>query len=206
MKYFFPMLCVVVAGGAGYMFEPKITPNLISDIKVKERVTVVNLDEQEAEKEKEKKAPALPKVDPVPEPPPVAKVDPVPMPPVPQPPPDPEPVAQTDPVPTPEPTPEVTPPAPTPAPSAAQLSEAEIVSVMQESIKSGRLTEFTFEQGVKWEAASEEEVDGVKYQVGLATFRKETILGPLTTMHAKALLKDGKVAKWVWKTSGLEIK
>jgi len=206
MKYFFPMLCVVAAGGAGYMFEPKITPNLISDIKVKERVTVVNLDEKEAaEQEKEKKVePALPKVDPAPEPPPVAKVDPAPMPPAPQPKPEPPPVAQTEPEPTPEPTPE--PPAPAPTPAATQLSETQIVSVMQESIKSGKLTEFTFEQAVKWEAASDEEVDGVKYQVGLATFRKETILGPLTTMHAKALLKDGKVAKWVWKTSGLEIK
>lgn len=207
MKYFFPMLCVVAAGGAGYVFEPKITPNLISDIKQKEIVTEVPLD---GEKKPEKES-ALPKTDPTPvvaktdpAPPPVAKVEPTPPAPVPTPPapapavePMPEPVVKTEPEPAPAP------PAP-PTPSASKLDEAGIVSAMQESIKSGKITEFTFEQVVAWKGGEEETVDGVTYQTGLAAFKKDTILG-FKTMQAKALIKGGKIAKWVWKETGSEM-
>lgn len=220
MKYFFPMLCVVAAGGAGYVFEPKITPNLISDIKVKERVTEIEIAENGEKKVVTPKETALPKVDPAPTPPPVVKNDPEPPPVVkndPEPPaPEPEPpVVKNDPEPTPAPTPpaEVVPapapltppPADPPAAAGGVLNEEDIVKVMQESIKGGKVNEFKFEQVLAWKAGSEETVDGTKYQTGEAAYKAETIFG-VKTMQAKALIKDGKVAKWVWKTSGMEIK
>ncbi len=219
MKYFFPMLCVVAAGGAGYVFEPKITPNLITEVKTTERVTVVTIDEKGKEIEKkteERNGSALPKVDPVPTPPtPVVKNDPPPTPvPDPVPTPTPEPVVKNDPPPTPpaaDPAPVV--PAPPPiepekppvAAAGGTLSSEDIVKAMQDSIKGGKVTEFKFDQVLGWKAGPEETVDGTKYQTGEAAYTADTIFGK-KTMQAKALIKDGKIAKWVWKTSGMEIK
>ncbi|WP_035614442.1 hypothetical protein [Haloferula sp. BvORR071] len=210
MKYFFPMLCVAAAAGAGYVFEPKISPNLISYNQTKERVTTIT---QDGGKTTETAPPpALPKVDPVPtpaptpapEPPPVAKVDPEPAP---TPAPEPEPpVAKVDPEPAPAPTPAPAPePEPAAPPAGAALGDADIVKVMQDSIKGGAVKEFKFEQVLAWKAGSEETVDGTSYQTGEAAYKAETIFGT-KTMQAKALIKGGKVAKWVWKTSGMEIK
>jgi len=197
MKYFFPMLCVAAAGGAGYVFEPKITPNLISYSQTKERVIEVVENQGKTDP-----ASALPKVDPAPaptpapqpEPPPVVKNDPAPAP-------APEPMPTPDPAPTPE-------PAPTPAPApvaAGPMGEADIVKAMQDSIKGGAVKEFKFEQVLAWKGGSEEVVDGTTYNTGEAAYKAETIFG-VKTMQAKALIKDGKVAKWIWKTSGMEIK
>jgi hypothetical protein len=204
MKYFFPMLCVVAAGGAGYVFEPQITPNLISYSNTKERVIeVVQKDGKitVSPPAEPTPPPALPKVDPAPtpapDPAPVVKNDPAPEP-TPEPPPVAEKMDET-PAPEPEPTPE-----PPPAGGGA-LGEEALVALMQESIKGGQVKEFTFDQVLKWNAGSEEEIDGAKYQTGLAEYKAETIFG-VKTMKAKALIKDGKVTKWIWATSGMEIK
>ena len=206
MKYFFPMLCVIAAGGAGYVFEPQITPNLISYSNTQERV--IEVVEQDGKitvtpTQDPVPPPALPKVDPAPTPvpDPVVKNDPAPEP-APEPPPVAEKMDET-PAPTPEPTPE---PSPEPKPATNEpLGEAALVTLMQESIKGGQVKEFTFDQVLKWNAGSEEEIDGMKYQTGLAEYKAETIFG-VKTMKAKALIKDGKVSKWIWATSGMEIK
>jgi hypothetical protein len=207
MKYFFPMLCVVAAGGAGYVFEPQITPNLISYSNTKERVIeVVQKDGTITVTPTPESAPppALPKVDPVPAPtpPPVVKNDPAP-----EPAPEPPPVVQNEPEKmdeTPAPAPEPTPEPPKPA-GNEPLGEEALVTLMQESIKGGQVKEFTFDQVLKWNAGAEEEIDGTKYQTGIAEYKAETIFG-VKTMKAKALVKDGKVSKWIWATSGMEIK
>ena len=215
MKYFFPMLCVVAAGGAGYVFEPKITPNLITDIKTTERVTEIPVDGG-GEKKPEKET-ALPKVDTTPTPPPVVKNDPVT--PAPEPAPEPPPVVKNDPEPTPAPAPAPTPPpeaVPAPAPltpppaetpvaAGGALSPEQIEKVMQESLKAAKMEDIKFEDVTKWTAGSEETLDGVNYQTGEAAFKASTIFGT-KTMYAKALIKDGKVARWVWKTSNLDLK
>lgn len=216
MKYFFPMLCVVAAGAAGYVFEPKITPNLITEVKVTERVTVVTIEDgkEKEKKTEERTGPALPKVEPVPTPPtPVVKNDPPPTPvpdPVPAPTPEP-PVVKNDP-PVADPAPVVPPPPPIepdkpadPPAASGTLSSEDIVKAMQDSIKAGKVTEFKFDQVLAWKAGPEETVDGTKYQTGEAAYTADTIFGK-KTMQAKALIKDGKIAKWVWKTSGMEIK
>ncbi len=211
MKYFFPMLCVAGAGAAGYIFEPKITPNLIAYNQPKVAPAGVEEEKDESALGGTKLDPA-PAVEPKPEPaPPVVKNDPAPAPepapePEPAPAPEPPPVADNDagemeePAPKPEPE-----PIPEPAPTGAALGEEEIVKAMQESIQSGQIKEFTFDQVLGWKAGEEETVDGTNYQTGIAAYKAETIFG-VKTIQAKALIQNGKVAKWIWTNTGMEIK
>ncbi len=125
-----------------------------------------------------------------------------------------------------EPPAEATPspePTPTPAAEAAPMQEAAtapapeapvapveaggsgVVTAMQQSIKAAQIKEFTFEQVLNWEAGADETVDGGTYQTGLASYKAETIFG-VKTIQAKALLKGGKVQRWIWPKSGMEIK
>lgn len=96
-------------------------------------------------------------------------------------------------------------PAPTPKPVAsAALSAEDIVKLMQESIRSGQIKEFTFDQVIGWKAGEEEDLEGEKFQTGLAAYKAETIFG-VKNIQAKALIQGGKVVRWIWPTSGLEI-
>jgi hypothetical protein len=80
-----------------------------------------------------------------------------------------------------------------------------VVKVMQESIRSAQVKEFTFDQVLGWEPASDETVDGESYKIGMVSYKAETIFG-VKTIQAKALIKDGKVQRWIWPKSGMEIK
>lgn len=203
MNVVFPIFCVVTAGVAGYLLEPTLRPTLTGRTQV--AIVVQTLPDEGEETPAPptpgpKPAPTpAPKPEPAPEPPPVAKKDPEPVP-TPEPTPEPPPV-------TPEPTPAPEPaPTPEPAPAAAvTLSADDIVKLMQESINAKQVKEFSFEQVLGWKAGDEEEVDGVKYQTGVAAYKAETIFG-VKTIQAKALIKEGKVAKWIWPNSGMEIK
>lgn len=115
--------------------------------------------------------------------------------------PAPEPAPQPQPAPTPEPAPAPE-PAPQPAPAAATKTP---VQVMQESLRSAQIKEFTYDQVLDWKAGTEETVDGENYATGLVSYKAETIFG-VKTIQAKALIKEGKVAKWIWPKSGMEIK
>lgn len=137
-----------------------------------------------------------------PTPPPVPEPAPTP---VPEPPvvsePAPEPAPAPEPTPTPEPAPAPEPPPSTPV---AKAGSSNAVKVMQESIKAAQIKEFTFGQVLEWAAAPDETVDGETYQTGVASYKAETIFG-VKTIQAKALIKDGKVQRWIWPKSGMEI-
>ena len=119
--------------------------------------------------------------------------------------PAPVPVAKIDPVvPNPEPIPVVE-PTPDPAPAVdAKLGEDEIIALMKDSIASGAVKEFTSEQVKGWKANGEETIDGTEYQTGLAAYEAATIFG-VRPVQAKALIKDGKIERWVYAKSGMEI-
>ena len=136
---------------------------------------------------------------PTPEPPPPPVPTPVPEPaPVPVPEPEPVPRGESQPeTPTPTPTPEPTP--------AATLGDADVVKIMQESYRSGLIKEFVVEKAVGWKATGEETIDGASYQTGLVDYSAETIFG-VKNVQAKALIKDGKVVKWISPKSGMEIR
>ena len=95
------------------------------------------------------------------------------------------------------------PPAPEPAPVEAGTTD--VVKAMQDSVKAAQIKEFTFEQVLEWKAEADEAVDGETYQIGLASYKAETIFG-VKMIQAKALLKGGKVQRWIWPKSGMEIK
>lgn len=119
------------------------------------------------------------------------------------------PMASNDPVPTQPPADVATPmpeePAPEPEPETPKrLSDEEIVSVMQQSVKDGQIKEFNFDQVLGWKAAEDKESGGETYQSGLASYKAETIFG-VKNIEAQALIKDGKVVKWIWPKSGMEI-
>ena len=110
----------------------------------------------------------------------------------------PEPKPAPEPAPTPEPEPE-------PEPEPANLNPEQIVAAMQESVKGGGIKEFKFEQVEGWKAGEEENVDGEMYQTGLAAYKAQTIFGE-KTVQAKALIQKGKVVKWIYAKTGMEIR
>ena len=126
--------------------------------------------------------------------------------------PAPAPVAAPTPAATPTPAAEPAPtaapapaPAPVPAPAAVTGVASDVVKIMQESVRSQQIKEFTLPQVLGWKAEADETVDGEAFQVGTLTYKAETIFG-VKTIQAKALIKGGKVQRWIWPKSGLEIK
>jgi len=120
------------------------------------------------------------------------------------------PVPEPAPAPAPAMVPEApAPAAPTPAEpapaTAAGDANTPVVKLMQDSVSAAQIKEFTFDQVLEWAAAADEVVDGETYQTGIASYKAETIFG-VKTIQAKALIKGGKVQRWIWPKSGMEIK
>jgi hypothetical protein len=111
--------------------------------------------------------------------------------------PEPEPIAE------PQPEPE---PIPTAEPQPVAAGSTDVVAVMQASIRGGEIEEFAFDDVVDWQAiAVQETIDGANYQTGIASYKAETVFG-VKTIQAKALIEEGKVVRWLWPKSGMEIK
>lgn len=89
--------------------------------------------------------------------------------------------------------------------SPETTATTDLVGIMQESIKSSEIKEFTSDQVLEWQAEADESVEGVNYKAGSATFKAETLLGS-KTIKAKALIKNGKVQRWVWPNTGKQMK
>ncbi|MEI6675960.1 MAG: hypothetical protein WCO57_12375 [Verrucomicrobiota bacterium] len=88
-----------------------------------------------------------------------------------------------------------------PAPAAT----GDTVEVMKAHIRGGGIKEFTFEQVQDWQAGADEAIDGSTYQTGLVHYKAETVFGD-KILEAKASIQDGKVVRWVWPKSNMEIK
>ncbi len=130
---------------------------------------------------------------------------PTPDPVVPETPTTPETIPTTPPV-TPDPTPPVEPEVPvTPATPETPTQTADVVLVMKASIASGQVSKFSAAQVLDWQAgASTETIDGETYQIGNVTYQAETPFGT-KNLPAKALIKDGKVVRWISPKSGMQI-
>lgn len=81
----------------------------------------------------------------------------------------------------------------------------DVVKAMQQSISSGQIKEFVASQVSNWKPEADEIFEGVNYQVGVVSYKAETIFG-VKTIQAKALIKDGSVDRWIWPKSGMQIK
>jgi hypothetical protein len=84
-------------------------------------------------------------------------------------------------------------------------TDSDVVQVMQSSIDAGQIKEFTKAQVLSWTTSTDEIADGETYQIGLAAYKAETIFG-IKTIQAKAMIQSGKVVRWIWPKSGMEIK
>lgn len=120
----------------------------------------------------------------------------------------PEPVVTVTPEPanppsTPTPTEEPAPAEPSPA-VAVSLDAAQIVNAMEASVKAEQIKKFSYAAVTSWKAGDNEMIDGQDYQTGLITYKDQTIFG-VKNIQAKALILNGKVQRWIWPTSGLEI-
>jgi hypothetical protein len=99
----------------------------------------------------------------------------------------------------------------TPAAAAAVADDTDttgstdVVEIMQASIKSSQIKEFTFEKVLEWQAGGDEVVNGETFKTGLASYKAETIFGT-KTIKAKALIKGGKVQRWVGENTGKQLK
>jgi hypothetical protein len=109
--------------------------------------------------------------------------------------------AMRDTLPPAEPTPE-----PTPEPEPAAAGSGDHVAIMKASIQAGEIKEFYFDQVLEWlPGEGTETIDGQVYQTGIASYKAETVFG-VKTIQAKALIQGGKVVRWLWPKSGMEIK
>jgi hypothetical protein len=88
--------------------------------------------------------------------------------------------------------------------AAPAMSESQVISILRKSINAGELTGFEADDVKALALAGEEEFDGVNYQIGLGTVNMTTIFG-LTEQKVKALCINGKVVKWLWAASSVEI-
>lgn len=118
--------------------------------------------------------------------------------------PEPQPELAPEPMAEPEPEPVVANATEPTAPAASELGPDEIIALMKSSISSKQITEFSLDQVNDWKAGEEENIDGTSYQTGIASYQAETIFGT-KNIQAKALIQGGKVVRWIWPTSGLEI-
>ncbi|MEO5913360.1 MAG: hypothetical protein ABIS50_03945 [Luteolibacter sp.] len=123
---------------------------------------------------------------------------------MPEPPPVPEPAPAPEPTPAPEPAPMPEPTTPD-QPVVADAGAGDAVKTMQDSIKAAQIKEFKFDQVTEWKAGADETVDGQTFQTGTALYKAVTFLGE-KTIEAKAFIKGGKVQRWIWPRSGMEIK
>jgi len=97
------------------------------------------------------------------------------------------------------------PPAPAPAPAdGGDLTDDQIVELMKKSIADDTVKEFKAVQIKGWKAAEKETVDGTEYQTGLVAYEATSMFG-VNPVQAKALIKGGKVERWVSAKTGMEI-
>lgn len=195
MKFLLLIIVVVIAGAAGYLTEPNFRMQLTgkpADIEKPET-------DPKSKPEVDDETPI--ENNPVTSPPAVATQTPDPV------------VAVT-----PETVPYEPPSSPTSAPEVVieqpqapvtqpenPAQTADVVLVMKASIASGQISKFTAAQVLEWEAAtSPETIDGQTYQIGNVTYQAETPFGT-KNLPAKALIKDGKVVRWISPKSGMQI-
>lgn len=80
-----------------------------------------------------------------------------------------------------------------------------IVAAMKKSVEARIVKEFKVEDVQEWLALPEKEtIDNVEYQVGTAKYKTETIFG-LKDVLAKGLIRNGRVEKWIYANTGMQI-
>ena len=188
MKAFLFILGLIAACILGYSFEPEFRYDLTGKTPGKKNAASDPIEQIDPTNQ----LPAMPDTPPPVEPEPIPEPTPEPVP---------EPTLEPTPEPTPEPIPE-----PTPEPEPEPAGSSDPIAIMQASIQAAEIKEFTFDQVLEWlPGEGSETIDGQNYQTGIASYKAETVFG-VKTIQAKALIQGGKVVRWLWAKSGMEIK
>lgn len=85
-----------------------------------------------------------------------------------------------------------------------RLSDDEIREIMIASLDKGEIGHFNAEQIISWNTFGEKEIDGELVHYGRIDYAEETTRGE-RTFEAEALIRGGKVEKWIWTRSGIRI-
>jgi hypothetical protein len=193
------LLCLVFAA-IGYVIHPMILPGLVDSKLVAESSLSDSYKQEQAVKTgKDTSKPEDPSEDDVtPEPvkPDVVEEtapDPVVIP-----------KPELEPVPTPDPVSDTEPEEPKEDP-VVKLSESELIDILKASVKAGDVNEFEFSQVISWKEADEELIGSDTFQVGMVTYKADTIFDE-QQLDAKAIIKDGKVVKWLWPTTNTQMR
>jgi outer membrane biosynthesis protein TonB len=205
MKALITLIVAAAAGVGGYFAEPSLRKTLVGQPKQPATESGSRISEDPAET-----AASIPRLETIPEPTPPPEQtpppEPMPEPEIAVPTPELTPPAEVPTVPKPEPGPAFV-PEPEPAPPQAQPATTPLdpVTLMQQHIQSGAIKEFTASQVTSWKPGPEETIDGTTFQTGIATYKAKTVFG-VKSLEAKALIQDGKINRWIWSKSGMEIK
>jgi hypothetical protein len=94
--------------------------------------------------------------------------------------------------------------APTAITAAPSADGGAIHQIMQRSLLDSEVTHFTVAQVIEFKEVGQTEISGVSYDFGMIDYRENTIFGE-RVYQAKALIRDGKVEKWIWPSNGMQI-
>jgi hypothetical protein len=189
------LLCLVFAA-IGYVIHPMILPSLVDSELIAESSLSESYREEQAEKtgkdQPESEDDGQEQVKPEPEKPDIVEQ------------PDPDPVA----IPTPEPAPVIE---SDPAPDEPKvepvvtLSEEEVINILKASVQARDVNEFEINDVISWKQADDELIGSDTFQVGMVTYKADTIFDE-QQLEAKAIIKDGKVVKWLWPTTNTQMR
>lgn len=198
MKYLKFVVVVFVLYFLGIVLSPTLSPLLVKDKKpvAKKPVTPPSNTSGEVVAVTPTPAPVTATPAPLPVPAPAPTPEPAPVVVTPDPIPEPEPAPTPEPAPMPEPEPE-------PA-VASGLNKEQMIELMKTSLTRGDVKQFKVDQVKGWETEPDEVIDGTEYQIGLVAYEAPTIFG-VHVSQARALIKDGKIVRWVHARSGMEI-
>jgi len=85
------------------------------------------------------------------------------------------------------------------------ISDKQFTEILKSSVEAGDVNEFKSSQVLSWKREGEELMGGESYEVGMVTYKAQTIFDE-QELKAKALVKDGKVVRWLWPSTNTEMR
>ena len=80
-----------------------------------------------------------------------------------------------------------------------------VVAAMRNSLQNNEVAEIKFSEIKEWTTGPDEVINGTTLQTGFANCETTTVFGS-KILQAKAYIQNGKVIRWVWPKSGVQIK
>lgn len=88
--------------------------------------------------------------------------------------------------------------------TTGEMSKSNVVAIMKNSLMNKQIQEIRFEQVTDWQPGPVEIIDGQPYDTGTIIYSTE-FFGTKRDIQAKAVIQNGRVIRWLWAKSGLEL-